>query len=217
MNATPKLIIGLTGRKRAGKDTFADVLVKDHGYTRASFADAVRDAALRLDPIIEVFDADNSCYDPDCCGGPYPILTERRLSEIVAAIGWERAKDEYEEVRRTLQRLGTDAVRTIAPDFWIDAAFATLDVEGPVVFTDVRFPNEADAIRERGGIIVRIERRGIDDGDTHASETAMDDYPVDCIVHDAFDEPRTVEQLRSTAHLFAAQAPLAALLKEMDN
>ncbi|WNN93672.1 deoxynucleoside monophosphate kinase [Arthrobacter phage CallinAllBarbz] len=194
---TPSLLVGLSGRKRAGKDTFADVLVTDHGYARASFADAVRDAALRLDPVIYV-DPVNS----------EPI----RLSEVVEDIGWERAKDEHAEVRRTLQRLGTDVVRSINPDTWVDAAFAALDTEEAVVFTDVRFPNEADAIKERGGIIVRIERRGIDDGDSHASETAMDDYSVDCVIHDNLDEPRTVEQLRDTAHAFAAQAPLAALM-----
>ncbi|UJQ87161.1 deoxynucleoside monophosphate kinase [Arthrobacter phage BaileyBlu] len=197
MTATPSLIIGLTGRKRTGKDTFAARLVEAHGYTRAAFADGVKAAALALDPVV------------------YPgehLDDAMRLSEIVEELGWETAKDDFPEVRRTLQRLGTDVVRAINPDTWVDAAFAALDTDGPVVFTDVRFPNEADAIRARGGLIGRIERKGVDDGDTHASETAMDGYDVDFTVKDPNGD-RTIEDLRATADAIAHEAPLVAFLK----
>jgi hypothetical protein len=64
------------------------------------------------------------------------------------------------------------------------------------VFTDVRFPNEADMIRYNEGIIVRVvaphaeryDRLGMLPPD-HASETAMDDYEVDYEIESTEDNP----------------------------
>lgn len=170
--APPYPLIGLTGRKRTGKDSVADALSASAGYARASFADAVREAALDLDPWIPEY-VDR--YSP-------PVW--RRLSDVVALYGWEEAKDRIPEVRRTLQRLGTDVVRKLDSELWVEYGLERAGlIEGPVVFTDCRFPNEADAIRAAGGIIVRVVRPGLpDDGDKHESETALDDYPVDVTI-----------------------------------
>ena len=45
-----------------------------------------------------------------------------------------------------------------------------------VFISDMRFPNEADLVKELGGCVIRIQRPGLDDGDGHASEHALDDY-----------------------------------------
>lgn len=45
--------------------------------------------------------------------------------------------------------------------------------------TDVRFPEEVKAIEDRNGIILRIDRPGLESLDTHESETALDDYPFE--------------------------------------
>ncbi|UYL87630.1 deoxynucleoside monophosphate kinase [Arthrobacter phage VResidence] len=168
---TPAPLIGLIGKKRVGKDTFAAKLVNDHGYERVALADPLRDALYRQNPIM----------------GTFPLLDdgitrirEWRVQDVIDSIGWEKAKDYCPEIRTQLQRLGTEAIRTIDDQFWIKAAFAKIDAlraEGkPVVVTDVRYPNEADAIRNATGYLVRIVRDLPDDGDTHASEKAMDDY-----------------------------------------
>lgn len=168
MNSTP--LIGLIGKKRSGKDTFADKLVRDHGYTRVALADPLREAALGLNPLVG---------RPSIPGNLSPTH-ELRLVDVVEALGWEKAKDTVPEVRRTLQRLGTESIRALDDRFWIRTAFQRIDAlreEGkPVVVTDVRYPNEADAIREATGYLVRIVRNLPDDGDSHASEKAMDDY-----------------------------------------
>lgn len=45
------------------------------------------------------------------------------------------------------------------------------------VITDVRFPNEVEAIKDRSGIMIRINRPETDsNAGTHLSETALDDY-----------------------------------------
>ncbi|QNJ56526.1 deoxynucleoside monophosphate kinase [Arthrobacter phage Elezi] len=168
---TPAPLIGLIGKKRTGKDTFAAKLVRDHGYTRVALADPLREAALALDPIVGTFPLNSE--------GVLRVR-EWRLSEVIDELGWEKAKDYVPEVRRTLQRLGTESIRSLDDQFWIRTAFQRIDTlraDGkPVVVTDVRYPNEADAIREATGYLVRIVRDLPDDGDSHASEKAMDDY-----------------------------------------
>ena len=169
---TRPALIGLAGKARAGKDSVAAHLVAHYGFVRYAFADALRDAALALDPII-----DNTIEYHDYAS----TLRFLRLSEIVEVDGWEAAKDNP-EVRRTLQNYGV-AIREIEPDFWVRTAMRKAAEDSrPVVVTDVRFPNEVDAIRTRGGSLVRVIRDGAN-GNGHISETAIDhiatDYTID--------------------------------------
>lgn len=159
----PPLLIGLAGRARSGKDTVAAHLIARHGYSRLAFADGVRDVAYATDPIVSTF---NGGYD--------------RLSHYVDTYGWEGAK-ELPEVRGLLQRLGTDGVRTvIGPFTWVDLWGRKFrQSTGPVVVTDVRFPNEAEMLRRLGGAIARVVRPGPVPTHEHTSESAMDDHQAD--------------------------------------
>lgn len=168
-------LIGVMGKKRSGKDTFASFLVDGYGYRRVAFADPLKEALLKVDPIIPTNPTNG--FDRY---GEGQILEAMRLSKIIERFGWEGAKAEP-EVRRLLQEYGV-TIRSYQPDFWLRIAMAkasSLRVGSngsPVIITDVRFPNEADAIREAGGILVRVLRPGLASDDTHESETALDDY-----------------------------------------
>ncbi|MFC8244161.1 nucleoside/nucleotide kinase family protein [Streptomyces chartreusis] len=126
--------IGITGRARAGKDTAGKFFVDGHGYRRIGFADALKDVALELDPIV---DAGESLW----------------LSYVVAEHGWEVAKDRHPEVRRILQELGA-GMRAVDEEVWLRAALAKAveanDAGVPVVITDVRYRNEASPVRPSG-------------------------------------------------------------------
>ena len=91
-----------------------------------------------------------------------------------------------------LQKVGTEMGRSIHPDTWVNALFSeytfnlrrrqnpdggTTIAEGfpNWIITDVRFPNEANIIKEKGGIMVRV-KRPTDIAEGHSSETALDDY-----------------------------------------
>jgi hypothetical protein len=175
-------LIGLSGYARTGKDTVAAAL-REHGYRRASFADVLREAALALDPFV---------HAPD---ERFTASRYQRLSDVIAVYGWEAAKDAYPDVRRLLQRLGTDVGREIfGQNVWVDLAMGQVFSGDRVVFTDCRFPNEADAIRERGGQVWRIERPGFGPVNGHPSETALDGYPFDQYVLNCGD----VDYLRVT-------------------
>jgi hypothetical protein len=191
---TPPTLIGVIGKKRSGKDTFASALTEEAGWTKVAFADALREAALGLDPLVgEVFYWRTGDDSPR-------LHPAARLSEVVETLGWERAKDYIPEVRRTLQRLGAESVRALDPDFWIRAARASVEASvNPVVMPDVRYPNEAEAIRSWGGILVRVVRPGRETVDEHSSETALDGYNADYSV----SNESTIEDLRAIALLLA--------------
>jgi hypothetical protein len=113
----------------------------------------------------------------------------------VESWGWEQAKT-IPEVRILLQRFGTEAGRELhGEDVWISKTLDNLPDGSKVVIPDVRYPNEADAIRASGGTVVRIERPGYASVNSHISESAMDDYSFDGVILNDKD----VESLREEA------------------
>src|SRR6478609_11250458 len=159
-------IIGLSGFARSGKDEAARVLVEEYGFVRVAFADKLREVLYALNPIVDMgFD-------------DFLELQPVYVQEVIDAYGWDGYKEtEYgTEIRRLLQRLGTEAGRqTLWDTIWIDAALDTVSAN-KVVVTDARFYNEFDAVRERGGVIWRIERDGVGPANSHASEMEAIDY-----------------------------------------
>lgn len=163
------MIVGFSGYLRSGKDTAAKALIAE-GYEHRSFTRALKAMAYALNPLV-----------PD--GGVHGMYW--RLAPLVDNLGWERAKDEHPEVRALLQRLGTDAGRKVLGDnIWVDTALRDVYAcDRSVVFTDVRFPNEAAAIQDRDGLVIRVNRPGFEPGPgAHISETALDDYPFDVVI-----------------------------------
>jgi len=79
------------------------------------------------------------------------------------------------EYRRLMQRLGTEGGRAIlGQNLWVDALLRRIEaIEGDVVVTDVRFDNEAAALRDLGAEIWLIQRPGVDVGDGHPSERGI--------------------------------------------
>lgn len=60
--------------------------------------------------------------------------------------------------RVLMQTLGTEWGRKINPDCWINVWRSQLPTTGVVVVPDVRFENEAQAIRELGGTLIHVTR-----------------------------------------------------------
>lgn len=179
-------LIGLHGRKRAGKDTCGARLASAHGYARIAFADPLRLFLARLDPLVGWRD-----------GAPL------RLSVVLAEAegNWDRLKDEahdpvHREIRVLLQRVGNEAGKAVFGDtVWADRGLATARrLGGRVVLTDVRFDVEARAIVAAGGRVVHVVRPAAEaSADPHASEAGIDPrYISATIVNDG-----TVEQLHA--------------------
>ena len=120
-------------------------------------------------------------------------------------------------VREFLQKLGTDGLRDgLHPNVWVNALFADyvaepdkniaafLAAEGLPqsmnggqkeypnwIITDCRFSNEAQAVKDHGGIVVRVNRPRVEAVNAHPSETSLDDWKFGVVIeHDG-----TVEDL----------------------
>lgn len=172
-------IVGLSGYARSGKDEAAKVL-GEFGFIRVAFADKLREMLYQLDPIvalIEYKNEDESVPVPWTLSQPYETV-----QSVIDKYGWDGYKETVygTEIRRLLQRLGTEAGRqTLWDSIWIDAAFAGLPEDAKVVVTDCRFPNEGEEVTKRGGQIWRISRAGVGPANQHPSETSMDNWPWD--------------------------------------
>lgn len=165
-------IIALSGFARSGKDEAAKVLVEEFGFTQIAFADKLREMLYALNPLIR------QSWTGSITGEQ--VSHDIYVQDVIDAYGWNGYKETVfgDEIRRLLQRLGTEAGRqTLWDSIWIDAALTGLPADAKVVVSDARFFNEFDAVRERGGYIWRIERDGIGPANNHASELEAINYP----------------------------------------
>jgi len=158
-------IVGICGYAGAGKDALASQLLANDGYERCSFADPMRRVLYAMNPIV----------------GVDSYMGSVRVRELIDEHGWEKAKRTHPEIRQLLQRLGTEGGRDVLGDtIWVDTLFK-LAKTGKLVIPDVRFPNEADAIRSKGGVLVRVVRDGVVATNQHVSESAL--QVQDIILH----------------------------------
>ena len=199
------MIIGVCGFIGSGKDTIADYLVNIHQFRRESFANTLKDACSA------VFGWDRT-------------MLEGRTKQ---AREWREQVDEWWSKRLgmaitprwILQQWGTEVCRRgFHDDIWIASLENKLRTsQDDVVISDCRFPNEIKAIRNQGGIVLRVVRgpepKWYDDAvavnagpthvtwslskarlekyNVHASETAWVGTEFDCVI----DNNGTMDQL----------------------
>ena len=179
MNTSGRVIrlIGLCGPAGSGKSSLATAFALNTGWCMLSFADPVR----------KMLEAMN------------PIVGDSRYLDLVNQYGYDEAKRRFPEVRALLQKLGTEAGRgVLGDDVW--TKFATPRIHsgvywaGGVIIDDVRMTNEAELIRELGGVVIRVQREGVRATSTHVSERLQ--FPVDDVVDNKQSVEETVEELK---------------------
>jgi hypothetical protein len=161
-------LIGLGGFALSGKDAVATVL-EDAGWARTRFSAAIEASLLAIDPWVPA--------------GRWK--RPRRYSELHAAIGFEESK-KIPEVRRLCQVVGDDAGRRVlGENIWIDVAFRLIDAwmaEGRnAVVTGVRYANEVDAVKQRSGITVWVDR-GLRPVNDHISDNGLSAQDFDVVI-----------------------------------
>lgn len=168
------MIIGLSGYARAGKSESGKGL-EAKGWKVYAFADKLREALYALNPIVvgreQAFELE------------WP--RHANLRDVIDEHGWDGYKSTIynDEIRRLIQTMGTDVGRNlIGENIWVDATLKGYQSWQNWVIADVRFPNEADAIRRKGGRIIRINKPGLGPLNDHPSETSLDDYRFDAVL-----------------------------------
>jgi hypothetical protein len=141
------MIIGFVGFIGSGKDTAADYLVNFHGFRRDSFANTLKDA------VANVFGWDRTLLEGR-------TTQAREWREQVDPWWAERLSMPNLTPRWVLQYWGTEVCRQgFHDDIWIASLENKMrKTSDNIVISDVRFPNEINAIHNAGGLVVRVKR-----------------------------------------------------------
>ena len=171
-------------------------------------------------------------------GIPVEDLEKQEVKDSVLGEEWNkytkefglstiRTKHQY-TVRQMLQKVGTNAMRdVIHPNVWCNALFSeypssqvikqlnsktdgSYGVKQPNwCITDVRFPNELQAVKDRGGTTIRINRSRIVKysenisyefnpilDEEHSSETSLDSATFDYVINNDSDIPSLIQKVK---------------------
>lgn len=155
-------IIGFLAKRRSGKDTASDYIVKKYGYTKKAFADSLKKSVQQLFGFTDsqLYTDEKEKIDPNWGVSP----------------------------RRVFQVFGTDIIRELFPKLLLpgigsDFHIKRFDIwyrenkDKNIVISDVRFQNEVDYIRSIGGVVLKIKRPNLDlkeNADLHKSESGID-------------------------------------------
>ena len=199
-------LIGISGKIGAGKDTVGVIIRKlsiiNNGadWDIRKFAGKLKTIASLLTGIpTEKFEDQE--FKKALLG---PEWSKETKSNPLNAI--EPFKDitfvEMMSVRELLQKLGTEAMRNgLHQNAWVNALFADFKDDMHWIVTDMRFPNEYKAIKDKGGITIRVNRPGYgtsmtDLANAHPSETALDGFDFDYTINNEGDLEKLTSLVR---------------------
>lgn len=175
---TKPTIVGIAGAQGAGKDTIAAVLVQLFGYHRIAFGDPLREAASAIFGLTQEEMLDRDLKEKPLGRGPWKHLTPRRILQL---LGTESCRDVFHP------QVSDDYDIETQGGIWSARVWDIAANYSKVVIPDVRFADEAASIKNRGGIMIHVERPGLSGGATnHASEKEWQALDFDArIVNDA--------------------------------
>lgn len=182
------MIIGISGKAGSGKDTIHKMIVFILYYKNL----------YNEDPEYSDFSSEScSIYRQEKFAKFYRVSFADKLKDCISSLSdknidlstiegknslveWLNIDGRNPSYRELLQWFGTSIREKICDDFWIQALFNQEDGSNLIV-TDVRFKNEVEAIKNKEGIVIRVNRDASGAGN-HISETELDDYTFEYVI-----------------------------------
>lgn len=193
-------LIGISGKIGSGKDTVG-AIIRDLYITNNNDLYEIKKFATKTKIIASLL-----------TGIPVEKFEDQEFKKTILGREWSKVNEfdafsnvsflKMMSVRELLQKIGTDAMRNnVHKDTWVNALFADYSKDQKWIITDVRFPNEYNAIKKRGGIIIRINRPGYGTSmkelaEAHPSETALDGFDFDYIIENDDNLENLVKNVR---------------------
>lgn len=147
------MLIAVCGRAKSGKDEFfkqANKMFPELSFYRSYFSLEVKKIAASI-----IFGS-TSFYDQ---------FNDHEVKESENFIGVTN--------RELLVAIG-DGIRQYIPDIWIKQIY--LPAGRNIIITDMRYPNEANFVRSKGGLVVKVKR---DSDDLIPTESSVDEIKPD--------------------------------------
>ncbi len=140
-------ILSFSGRKQSGKSTSADYiisLINEHKFNMSykiySFVDP-----LKLDICINILGLTyDQCYGSD------------DNKNTMTDLWWDGVQL---TARQAMEIIGTKIFRALKTNVWVDATINKIKKENVdlAIISDCRFPNEVEAVKNSGGLNIRLE------------------------------------------------------------
>lgn len=162
------MLIAITGHKFSGKSTVARLLHNATGYPVVSFADKLKDITCVL----------SGCTREDL--EDYDFKENELVPDYLQPYCGNAKKPTF---RAFLQHFGSEVMRGVNDNIWIDCTLSNCGKD--LIISDCRFPNEAKAVKERGGIVIKVVRPDAKAEDSHQSETLIDEIGADYLIWNA--------------------------------
>lgn len=143
------MLVGVVGFQGSGKDTVGQFLIDSYSFQKDSFAKPLKDA------VAAIFG-----WSREMMEGQSHVSRQWREQEDQY---WSEILEKAVTPRWAMQYLGTNIIREhLHPDIWVLSMKRRvqdkLSNKQKIVITDCRFPNEIQALRDLGGIIIRVVR-----------------------------------------------------------
>lgn len=163
------MIIAFTGIKGSGKGTAASCLVTKFGFQQIDFADPVRQIVN--------------------------LLFNVSMEELTDRILKEKPLNRWPFVspRKLMQEVGKK-MRELDPDIFIRCLTMKIDSSKDYVISDLRFPNEFNALNALGAEVIKIINPKIIQDDFDISETSVDHIPSFYRLVNSFSSPELFQQ-----------------------
>ena len=166
------MIIAFAGRKQSGKTTACEFTANVFSQTTQqnsaiyNFADPLKKMCIDIFGLTY-----EQCYGTDDQKNEYVNCKWPDSEEVMSA-------------REVMQYVGTNVFRKMQHNVWSEATIRKIKDENlPLaLIADCRFPNEVEAVRSAGGLVVKLHRNIYNS--SHESETALDEDRYD---HGNFD------------------------------
>lgn len=166
-------LIGISGKIGSGKTICGEHLVLRYNYTNRNLADPLKEACVAL----FLLSPDQVNGTQDDKNKPDPNWFNCAPRKMLQFIGTDLLRNQLDKIMPGIQEnIFVNHMR-----IWYNR-FITENPDGKVVISDVRNLNEAEFIKNLGGIIIKLAR-DTPYADSHISENMIDmikaDYDID--------------------------------------
>lgn len=198
-------IIGIAGRMQVGKDTAAKVIGKLID-TRSEYSDCSYIIAHFADELKRIVSCVTRCSYMDLNVAEFKAsiipnfikvsdLRDGKIKRVCKKGEYNSTHNPFKSesdvtYREALQFFGQKLRDILGKDYWVNCLLDMYYYPGYeneiLLIPDVRYENEAEAIRKRRGYVIKVNR---DTGliSNHDSETEMDNYKPNFIIENTAD------------------------------